>query len=158
VTKSYVDGFGRVIQVRTEAEGSNQYMRRNLTYDARGNIAKESLPVFASGSSFQTISPGEVGTSYSYDALNRVTATTNSVATTTTSYDDWASTTIDPDGKKKVFTTNAYGDLISVKEYLGATAYITSYSYNLLDQLTRITDAKGNLRNMSYDLLGRRLS
>jgi RHS repeat-associated protein len=46
--------------------------------------------------------------------------------------------------------------LNQVDEVNGASTYTTSYEYNYLDNLTKVTDALSNIRNFTYDGLGRR--
>ena len=155
---TYLDGFGRVIQVRTEAEGPNQYVRNNFMYDERGNVQKEMLPVFSPGSSFQSISGNEKNTRFDYDPMNRITAITNPVGTTATVYDQWEQQVTNPNGNRKDYVFDARRNLAEVREYLGTTAHSTIYNHDGLGNLLRITDAKANVREMTYDLLGRRLS
>ena len=45
-TYSYVDGFGRPIQTRTEGESAGTYVVRNRAYDARGLLARQSSTRF----------------------------------------------------------------------------------------------------------------
>ena len=47
----YFDGLGRSIQTREQAESANTYAVKDKVYDTRGNVWKESLPYFSSGTS-----------------------------------------------------------------------------------------------------------
>lgn len=155
---TYFDGFGRLLQSRTEAEGSDQYMVSSILYDARGNIQKETLPVFASGLNFETLNGTDLGTEYLYDAINRVIAITDPVGTTTTAYDQWTQQRTDANGHRKDFVNDAYGNLITVREYLNGTLHSTHYEYDGNNNLSKITDAEGNVRSFTHDLLGRRIA
>ncbi len=154
----YLDGFGRLIQSRTEAEGSAQYTVHSIQYDDRGNMDKQTLPVFQSGISYTASSGSEVGSTYTYDALSRVLSEITPVGTTSTAYDQWSQTVTDANGHPKDFTSDARGNLTEVTEHLDGTPYDTNYAYDQLNNLITITDAKGNIRNFTYDLLGRRIS
>jgi YD repeat-containing protein len=154
--KSYFDGLGRPIQVRQEAEGNNQFTVTGRSYDERGNLKKETLPVEESGLAYTAPADGAVGTSYDYDAVNRQIKATNPLGSTSIVYDDWEQRITDPNGKKKDLIFDANRNLITIKEYLGNTPYSTTYEYDANDNLTKITDAENNIRTMTYDLLGRR--
>lgn len=158
ISVSYVDGFERPLQTKVEAEGLNKYTVTSNAYDLRGNLQKTYLPKFTTGSSYEALNANDPATSFTYDVLNRQLTAVTSVGTTATQYSDWKTTVTDSDGKKKDYLNDAQGNLVEVKEYLGVTPYSTVYTYNPLNQLTKITDAKGNIRNMTYDLLGRKLT
>jgi RHS repeat-associated protein len=158
-TYSYFDGLGRVIQTRREAEGSNTYSVQDIEYDERGLLAGQSQPYFETGSAYD--SPTTVSTlwtTYTYDTVGRQTAINTSVGNTTKTYDDWKTTTTDALGVAKDHYRDAYGNLSKVTEYNSGVPYHTNYTYDALGNLTRITDASGNVRNFSFDGLGRRLA
>ncbi|MCK9351296.1 MAG: SpvB/TcaC N-terminal domain-containing protein [Candidatus Paceibacterota bacterium] len=153
----YKDGLGRTIQIRSQSEGSNTYAVRDVSFNDRGLIEKESLPYFAS-STARTSATAETNlyATYTYDPLGRVTEILNAVGSTTNAYDDWKVTTTDARGKQKILTKDAYGNLVKVEEKNSGDTYTTNYEYNLLGNLTKITDALSNIRNFTYDKLGRR--
>jgi RHS repeat-associated protein len=161
-SKTYLDGFGRTIQTKSEAEGSNVYTTSSTIYDERGNVQKELFPQFKSGLSFSNINSNDPGVTYEYDALGRVTSATvpygsSDTATTTTSYDRWSQTVTNPNGVPKEFFYDSRGNLLQVTEHNGANEYDTLYTYNPNNNLTQITDSQGNTKDFSYDLLGRKL-
>lgn len=155
---AYFDGLGRQIQQRSEAEAAGTYNVVDTVYNSRGLTDKQSLPYASSGASHTaaTTTPALL-VSYTYDAAGRVTVMANVVGSTTNTYDDWVTTTIDPKGNVRRHYQDAYGNLIQVDEVNGST-YVTRYSYNGLGALTAITDAAGNVRSFTYDGLGRRLT
>ncbi|MEN9558026.1 MAG: hypothetical protein RL141_395, partial [Candidatus Parcubacteria bacterium] len=158
-TYSYLDGLGRVIQIRKEAEGVDTYAVRDVTYDARGLLQKESLPYFSSGTARTPISTDtSLFTTYAYDALRRPITETNVLGITTSGYSDWQLTTTDPNGKTKTLVNDAYGRLIEVQERNAGATYITRYEYNGNGNLVKVTDAENNIRSFTYDGLGRRLT
>lgn len=158
---SFVDGYGKKLHERTEAEGTNTYAVKDYRYDSRGLLKTESLPYFATGTTYTGTSTPPTATlllSYLYDPLQRVSAAGNAVGTTTYAYDDWKVTSTDAEGNVKDLIHDAYGNLKQVVEYNGASPYTTSYEYNGNNKLTKITDAATNERNFTYDGLGRRLT
>ena len=155
---NYYDGLGRILQTKKSAENNN-FSTRDFIYDNRGNLQKESLPYFSNISSRTSpTSTPQLYTAYVYDALNRKTSSADAVGATSFAYQNWQTIITDANGKQKDFLYDAYNNLIQVKEHNGADTYITSYVYDTLGNLTNITDALGNVRNFTYDSLGRRLT
>ncbi|MCH9808453.1 MAG: FG-GAP-like repeat-containing protein [Alphaproteobacteria bacterium] len=153
----YQDGFGQPIQERTRAEASNTYAVRDFDYGDNGLLEQESLPYFDTGTSRSTATTDtDLYTTYGYDALSRVIAATTTVGTTNTSYDQWLETVTDPLGNQKDFSRDAFGRLAGVTEYNNASTYDTDYEWDGNDNLTKITDDLGNVRNITYDGLSRR--
>lgn len=153
---NYHDGLGRIIQTKKSAENNN-FETKDFVYDNRGNLQKESLPYFTTGSG-RTSATGDstLYTSYNYDAVGRVVFFTNSVGTTTNTYSNWKLTTTDANGKSKDLYTDAYGNLIQVDEHNLIATYSTFYTYDYLGNPKKITDALGNVRNFTYNALGQR--
>jgi RHS repeat-associated protein len=155
----YFDGFGRPVQERTEAQGVNNFVVKDTSYHPLGKVLRESLPYFSTGaSSTSATTTPALFISYQYDALNRLTALANAVGTTTTNYDDWKQTLTDPEGKTKALYFDAYDNLEKVDEVNSTSTYTTQYEWNGNKNLTKITDAENNIRNFTYDGLGRRLT
>jgi len=155
---AYFDGLNRKIQTRQEAEGSN-FSASDFVYDTRGLLQKESLPYFSTGSAkTAATSTTALYTTYAYDPMSRVTTATDANGTTTNTYNDRKLTVTDSNGKTKDLIKDAYGNLIEVDEHNGANTYVTTYAYDYLGDLTKITDALGNVRNFTYDALARRLT
>ncbi len=155
----YYDGLGRTIQTRTQADGLNTYAIKDQSYDARGQLYQESVPYFSSSTVRTTATTSNaVYTTYTYDGLGRATYVANAVGTTSNSYLNWRTTTTDPLSKTKDFYKDAFGNLESVVEHIGATAATTTYAWSAKANLTKITDALGNIRNFVFDGIGRRTS
>jgi RHS repeat-associated protein len=158
-TYTYLDGLGRILQERRETETFGQFAVKDYGYDNRGLLNKESLPYFNSGATRTSpTTANALYTTYSYDPLARVTSSSNAVGNTINSYNDWRTTVTDANGKTKDLYHDAYDRLIRVDEHNLGNTYTTNYEYNGQDKLTKVTDALGNVRNFSYDGLGRRLS
>jgi len=158
-TYQYFDGLGRLIQTRTEVEESNTYVVIDRIYNERGELEVESLPYFGSGSA--STSP-TTNTSllvyHTYDPLGRILATTNTVGMTSYAYDQWETVVTDTEGNPKDLHHDAFNRLVEVEEHNGASTYSTEYEYNTLKNLTKIIDALSNVRNFTYDGLGRQLT
>ncbi|OGZ43263.1 MAG: hypothetical protein A2719_01055 [Candidatus Ryanbacteria bacterium RIFCSPHIGHO2_01_FULL_45_22] len=155
----YFDGFGRIVQERKEAEDTNTYSVHDYTYNNRGLLNIESLPYFGSGPSKATATTSSaLFITYAYDALQRPSTISNAVGVTSYAYDDWKTTVTDAESNTKRLTKDAYGRLEQVAEYTEGSATTTSYEYNYLGNLTKITDPAANVRNFTYDGLGRRLT
>jgi YD repeat-containing protein len=156
---TYVDGLGRNLQQRTQAEGTSTYAVKDWTYNNLGLLNSESLLYFASSSArAAATSTTALFTTYTYDALQRVLTSINAVGTTTNAYKSWTVTTTDANGKLKDNTKDAYGNLATVVEHVGGTYGTTTYAWDPNNSLTKLTDALGNVRNFTYDGLGRQLT
>ncbi len=158
---TYSDGLGRKVQELSEAEGSNTYAAKTYVYDTRGLLESESLPYFVYTSSYTGTSSAPalyLLQSYTYDPLQRKTIASNSVGNTTYAFDDWVTTVTDAGGTQLDLTKDAYDNLIIVVEHNGVSAYTSAYEYNGNKKLTKITDADANVRNFTYDSLGRRIT
>lgn len=155
---TYVDGLGRKIQERKEAEDS-MYAVKDFIYNDIGKLEKESLPYFSSGTSRTTATTNNyLYTNFTYDPLERVKTIINALGTTSNTYDQWKTTTTDPRSVAKDTYHDAYNRFVQVDEHNSASTYTTTYEYNGLSKLTKITDAASNIRNFTYDGLGRRLT
>ena len=74
---------------------------------------------------------------------------------------------LDANGHRRRETRDAFGRLIEVNEYLGvypgcttdveAPYATTRYAMDVLGNLTRVTDAAGNITRMTYDSLSRKI-
>ena len=154
---TYFDGLRREVQKRTEAEAS--FVVADTVYNSRGLTASETMPYFSSGSSYTsaTTTPA-LYTNYTYDPLGRILTSANAVGTTSTSYNDWKITVTDATGGVKDQFKDAYENLVRVDEHDDGNTYSTYYEYDGLKNLTKFTDALTNIRNFTYDGLGRRLT
>lgn len=157
---TYLDGLNRKIEERIEAEESNTFKVRDFYYNSQGLLEKESLPFFEIGTSHtgSTLPNSALLTSYSYDPLGRIKTITNVLGSTLNSYDDWKIITTDPENNVKEYEKDAYSNLVEVIENEDTNQYTTNYEWNGNKNLTKIIDANGNIRNLTYDAIGRRLT
>ncbi len=175
-SSTFVDGLGRVIQSKGTTATAGQYVvGEQKTYNSRGLV----LSVFPSrftSNDLNTMDPTPADTNPKvtnfYDALGRQIKALNSDGTySNVEYDGLKTTSYDPNGHKNVSYSDSFGRMITREEYFGAdgrdaknpasayTLYATTrYQYDALGNLTKVTDAKGNITTISYDALGRKTS
>jgi YD repeat-containing protein len=158
VSYLYFDGLSRKLQSRKQAQSSN-YAVKDWTYNNVGLLSTESLPYFATGSSrASATTSAPLFSTYSYDALQRITNIANSVGNTANAYKSWTVTTTDPNGKIKDYVKDAYGNLATVVEHIAGSPATTTYAYDLNKNLANITDSLGNTRSFTYDGVGNKLT
>lgn len=156
---SYFDGLGRTTKVRSSGP-DNKVIAVDATYDLRGLLNQVSSPYFDGAETpiFHT---------YSYDVVGRPTKITNQDSTFTLAcYNDLVTASIDENGHKKRETKDPLGRLVAVEEYEGTytscdtspgTPYAsTTYTYDVLGNLTGVTDANQKSTTITYDTLGRK--
>lgn len=151
-----LDGFGRMLQSAKESEDENIFSYTATEYNERGEAEKTSLPYFKDGGlSFSYVSPASPQwTNYSYDALGRITLVAKpDGGIINNAYDGWSTTVTDENNHQRILVKDAYDRLISVKERNSPDEYTTNYSYDVLDNLTLITDHLGNKFQFFYDSL-----
>ncbi|RLD97278.1 MAG: hypothetical protein DRI92_05920, partial [Aquificota bacterium] len=171
---AYFDGLGRSIQTRAEA-GGGQYAVESSEYDGLGRVVRAYVPRLEAGAT--RTAPGGPHTTTAYDALSRVVQVTNPDGTATTYVYSVDRNDADADfagGRQTVYeidanghfvrrSFDAYGRLETVSESFGtwptwSNEARTRYAYDVLDNLTTVTDAAGNVTTMTYDdlALGRK--
>ena len=178
-TVTFVDGFGRPVQVKkdgvvtTAAKGSAPkdetvmiVSGRNV-YDAFGRVAKAYYPVTeAVGSkttfnkAFDNVSP----TVTVYDVLDRamkVTLPDNAETKTEYSTDAGSNalvtTVTDALGNRQATYTDGSGKTVKTEQLSGPDGTITtSFEYDGIDRLVKVTDTEGNVTTSVYDMGDRR--
>jgi RHS repeat-associated protein len=154
ISKTLYDGLGRTSETR-QYEGGSNYIVTQQQYDALNRAFKTSNPFRP----WQ--SESAVWTTQAFDALGRViSVTTPDNAVVSTSYTSNTVTVTDQTGKKRKSVTDALGRLIEVYEDPevpgGPTElnYQTTYAYDVLDNLTTVTQ-ESQQRTFVYDSLKR---
>ena len=178
-TVTFVDGFGRPVQVKKDgtvtdvANGSASSAEnvmivsgRNV-YDAFGRVAKTYYPTTeplgnkaAFNKSFDNVTP----TITAYDVLDRaikVTLPDNAETKTTYSMErsSHALVTSVEDALSNVQTTHTSGSgktLKSIQESGPDGDIVTTFGYDGIQRLVRVTDADGNVTTSTYDMGDRR--
>jgi len=143
------DGIGHVTQTQltTDPDGADL---TETTYDGLGRTFKQSNPHRSAGS----LTDGT--TTFTYDALGRTTTVTApDTSTTTTLYAGNCVTVTDPAGKARKSCSDGLGRLTQVTEAPGGLGYVTSYSYDALNNLTGVVQNGSHNRSFLYDSLSR---
>ena len=178
-TVTFVDGFGRAVQVKkdgvvTSASKGNSAKDENVMivsgrnmYDAFGRVAKAFYPTTeGTGSkstfnkSFDNVSP----TVTVYDVLDRATSVTlpdNSTTTTAYTVDNGShalvTTVTDALHNVQATHTNGSGKTLKTIQKSGPDGEITtSFEYDGIQRLVRVTDTEGNVTTSTYDMGDRR--
>jgi RHS repeat-associated protein len=148
VSKVLYDGLGRTTETR-QYEGGTNYIATQQQYDPMGRAYKTSNPFRP----WQ--SESAVWTTAAFDSLSRViSVTTPDSAVVGTSYSGNTVTVTDQAGKKRKNLTDGLGRLKEVYEDPTALNYLTSYSYDALDNLTTVSQGV-QTRTFVYDSLRR---
>lgn len=154
---TFVDGFGKVIQIKTDAEDTSKQIIANTYYDKLGRVESQSVPYLDTKSNTYSTPSSAKNTNFTYDCLGRNTQTTNTDGTTRNqSYDHLKLKIVDENGHTRTFFLDAHNRIIQVQENNSGSLYNTTYGYNARDELINITDNEGNIFNFSYDSLGRK--
>jgi RHS repeat-associated protein len=150
VTKGLYDGLGRTTESR-QYEGSSHYIAVQTQYDALGRAYKVSNP-------FRPLTPDSetaVWTTSAFDALGRVVSvTTPDSAVVTSSYSGNTVTATDQASKARKSVSDALGRLTTIYEDPSSLNYSTSYSYDVLNDLTQVSQGS-QTRTFAYDSLKR---
>ncbi|SRR5713226_1725089 len=142
------DGLGRTVESRQYESGTN-YIAAQTQYDALGRAYKSSNPFRP----WNSESP--IWTTSAFDALGRVISiTTPDSAVVTTSYSANTVTVTDQTGKQRKSVTDGLGRLIQVYEDPNGLNYLTSYSYDTLDNLITVNQGS-QTRSFVYDSVKR---
>ena len=144
----FYDQMGRPSE-RRQYEGGTNYISTQMQYDSLGRSYKTSNPFRP----WQ--SETAVWTTQAFDALGRVTSVTapdNSVVNT--SYSGNAITVTDQAGKSSKTVIDALGRLTAAYEDPSGSNYVTTYTYDVLDNLTTVTQG-AQTRTFVYDSLKR---
>jgi len=159
VSKVLYDQAGRVTE-RRQYEGGTNYIVTKTDYDVLGQAYRMSNPYRPSQSE------SLVWNTTAYDALGRSTSTTTAdSAVVSSSYSGNTVTATDQAGKVRRSVRDALGRLIRVDEPNssgnldsgGSPVQSTSYAYDVLDDLTQVTQGS-QTRTFTYDSLKRVLS
>jgi RHS repeat-associated protein len=147
-TVSYFDKIGRNIKVERWGVGASAYSTVTSTYnwqDKPATVTNELNRVVK----------------YTYDALGRITRTTNpDNSYTTTAFDDKnkRTTLADELGHKTVYVMDDLGRLNQTREYYTSTLfYTTQMAYDATGNLLTVKN-DNNVTRMAYDSLGRKTS
>ncbi|WP_269532643.1 Ig-like domain-containing protein [Chitinimonas sp. BJYL2] len=121
-------------------------------YDSRGRVWEVYQPTFDG-------TTAKLASRMTYDNLNRVTkvetpSDTGALVATTTAYNGLDTTTTNPKTQTKTDTRNVVGQLVRTKDALNGE---TLFGRDAWGNLTKTTDPAGNVIEVVYDLLGRKI-
>lgn len=156
-TYQFIDGFGNIIQTKTEAENNKQIVTDTF-YDGLGRLVSKSNPYFYTfNSNYTSPNTSVKNMTFTYDPMGRTARITNPDSTFRTfNYTKWNITSIDENGHKIIQTLDAFGQITTVYEFNGNEIYLTTYSYNTAGDLLNIVDNQGNTFSFTYNSLGRK--
>ncbi len=145
------DAWGREIQ--SKVEKSPELFETLITkYNNLSQVMSKSMPFESYGYGLTTEKSVNGETTYTYDALGRVVTVASGDNITSYNYD--GKTVLVADNAKTVhkkkYVYDSRSNLAQVVEFNGDIPQTTSYTYNVLGKLTRITDANSNVRNFDY--------
>lgn len=177
-TVTFVDGFGRPVQVKkdgvvTAAEQGSAPSDENVmivsgrnVYDAFGRVAKTYYPTteaLGTKTAFNTAFDGVTPTVMVYDVLDRATSVTlpdNSETKTgytlNTNSRALVTTVTDALGNRQATHTNGSGKTVKTVQQGPDGEITTSFEYDGIDRLIRVTDTEGNVTTSTYDMGDRR--
>ena len=174
---TFYDGLGRTRQTQIVAPTGDGRIVTATRYDSRGLVAAEAEPMHMAGTAGANLTnpdlsaiPAETRTTY--DGLERPkkVATYSDGAAVPgmdieTDYFGTYSTVTPPRGMQITTHIDAFGRTSQVTEHYGQpdppyaiTPYDTTYTYDVLDNLTSITDELGFVTTYGYDMQSRRVS
>ncbi len=146
VSLTAFDSLGRASESR-QYESESTWIQTDTQFDDLGRTKQSSNPY----------RPGDTieWTVNSYDSLSRVTDVTHSDNSNVhTEYVGNVTKVTDEAGKNRDTTTDALGRLTQVIEDPGGLGYLTSYTYDALDNLIAVSQS-GQNRSFAYDALSR---
>lgn len=163
------DGLGRVSRTEVaNGQSTNPWYQVDYCYDASGLLQFQSLPYQGNGWATAKQCSGS-GTSYTYDALGRITSVTNGDGTATTQYLGGATKTTDVNGIQKIIQMDLLGRIVSVCEVspsggpdscggdMGGAGILTTFAYNPSQHLVSVSQGT-QTRTFQTDETGRLVS
>ena len=144
-----LDGMGHVIEreLTSDPSGTDYTV---TTYNGEGLVNTVTNP-------YRSTSDSTYGTTgYMYDALNRTTLVTKADGSKiTTSYSGNCTTVTDEASKTRESCTDGLGRMKEVIENPGGLNWTTNYTFDALDDLTKVVQGGSHTRTFGYDSLKR---
>jgi RHS repeat-associated protein len=165
------DGYGRKSRLYvSNGQSGNLFYQTDYCYDATGLLQFQSLPYQGSGVDMPKVCSGS-GTSYTYDALGRLTGSTNADGIAVTQYFGRAVEQTDVNGVSRITQYDPLGRITEVCEIsaqlpsgdnpspcltdLGGTGFLTSYAYDMPNHKVTISQGTTQKRVFQTDAAGR---
>jgi RHS repeat-associated protein len=152
--QSILDGLARARKslLTSDPQGTD-YSR--LAYDSLGRTYQQWNPTRCDPDAGNCGEQTYGITTYYYDPLNRLTSIVRpDSSTATTTYSANCATSADEAGKARTVCTEALGRVTSVTEDPSGLNYQTTYTYDVLGNLTGVSQG-GETRSYTYDMLSR---
>ncbi|HKQ71474.1 MAG TPA: toxin TcdB middle/N-terminal domain-containing protein, partial [Polyangiaceae bacterium] len=147
-TVGFVDGFGRVYRLESEAAGGRTVVV-TLEYDDRGEVTQSSLPFFAGDA------PPLIVTER--DVLSRVVRRTQPDGTVDeTHYAGKQREFIDRRGNRTLLFDDAQGNTLETQQFVAGSTLVTKQRFDVFGRLIEVIDAVGQSTHVTYDAFGRR--
>jgi len=172
-TETQLDMYGRTSRVAVyNGLTSNGWYQVDYCYDSTGLLKFQSTSYQGTGFIATKQCSGN-GTSYVYDALGRMTSSSNADGTTSYQYTNRAVLKTDVNGVKRITQYDLLGRTLSVCEVssnanmpgsgspvtcgmdIAGTGFVTSYSYDLFNHMTTIAQGTAQQRVFQTDAAGR---
>jgi YD repeat-containing protein len=164
----FMDGRGAVARTFTNNTAANGWQTSDIEYDGMGRTKRSSSPYYSTGSDVPVPTiPGLWTSVEQYDEFGRATQVKlPDLTLVQTAYEGKVTTVTDQAGKKRRQVTDALGRVVRADEpdatgslgTLTAPTQPTSYEYDALGNLTKITqagpDGVTQERKFKYDSLG----
>lgn len=147
---SFSDNAGHLLRTQTWGfDGSIIVI--DQTYDHLGRLENTYHPRFENAQAFKS-------NTFQYDLVDRVIESTNydsngETRRTTTSYDGYTTTMVNPRGQVRIETHNVAKQLVQVQD---ANNGFTKFSYDPFGNLRQTIDPENNVIVVDYDTLGRK--
>lgn len=145
----YSDSVGHVVRTKSWGYDGNVTIAEQ-EYDDLGRVKETYQPGYGAR--------GQLAVGYTYDMLNRVKTTKTldkdgSPLLTTTTYEGYNITLINPLNQQRKDTRNVVGKVVQVKD---AKNLVTKFEYDPFGNLSKTIDPKLNEIIVMYDVLGRK--
>jgi YD repeat-containing protein len=125
----FYDGVGKI--TKTKYEGEDDWITQSTTYNELGLVCSTEVPHY--------INESGQSVTYQYDPIGRPTVITNTDNTTLNYHYELENTTItNQNGVNKTLTSDIYGNIAKVYEFNENETYVTSYSYDAMNNLVEI--------------------
>jgi RHS repeat-associated protein len=176
-TVTFIDGLERNLQTKktatifTGASSAPQdvmVVSGQVTFDFLGRDIATTYPVtepLGTPGVYNTSVDPQPPTQFTYDVLDRQTSITQPDGTTTRSTygfgpdrsgtTQFMTTATDANGHVKVTFRDSRDELTAAEQFHNGTPAWTSYVYDPLKELVKVTDDHGNVTTQAYDNLGR---
>jgi len=156
---TYLDGLGRVIQVKTETTNSGELATITKKYDRAGRLTTTTVPYISTESEYVQDVPSNVSMHKNiYDVFDRVTSVETPFGIHTYTYEtpfDVKKT--NPKGISQVTMMDVRGNTVGITEDAEGEKLTTLYEYDDYNNLVKVVDAENNIRSFTFDSLGRQI-